>query len=92
MMMGTLKVLGAVAVLLTVGSTFVIEAYPPAAHAQTQGMKRRGERRDTRQTSRHVKHECNAKGGNSRAECRRQKHAVKHEGRTNGTPTVVTPH
>jgi hypothetical protein len=92
MMMGMLKVLSAVAVLLTAGSTFAIETYPLAAHAQTQGMTRRGERRDTRQTSRDVKHECNAHGANSRAECRHQKHSVKHEGRTNGTPTIVTPH
>lgn len=91
-MMGTLKVLSAVAVLLTVGSTFAIETYPLAAHAQTQGMTRRGERRDTRQTSRDVKHSCNAHSDKSRAECRHQKHSVKHEGRTNGTPTVVTPH
>jgi hypothetical protein len=55
-------------------------------------MTRRGERRDTRQTSRDVKHACNAQSDKSRAECRHQKHEVKHEGRTNGTPTVFTPH
>ena len=46
--MGSLKIVCALAVLATAGSTFAIETYPLAAHAQTQGMKRRGERRDTR--------------------------------------------
>ncbi len=91
-MMGTLKLLSTLAVLATVGSTFAIETYALTAHAQTPGMTRRGERRDTRQTSREVKHACNAHSEKSRAECRQQKHEVKHEGRTNGTPTIVTPH
>jgi len=91
-MMGTLKVLSTLAVLATVGSTFAIETYSLAAHAQTPGMTRRGERRDTRQTSRDVKHACNTSSEKSRAECRQQKHDVKQENRHNGTPTIVSPH
>ncbi len=90
--MRSLKIVCALAVLATAGSTFAIETYPLAAHAQTQGMKRRGERRDTRQESRATKHECNAASDKSRSECRQQKRDVKQEGRQNGTPTIVTPH
>ena len=81
--METSKILGALAALATFGSDLAISAYPVTAQAQTQGMQRRGERRDTRQTSREVKHECNANGGNSRAECRQTKREVKQTGRHN---------
>jgi hypothetical protein len=83
MKMETPKILGALAALATFGADFAISTYPVTAHAQTQGMQRRGERRDTRQTSREVKHECNANGGNSRAECRQTKREVKQTGRHN---------
>jgi hypothetical protein len=78
----------AFAVLATAGSTIAIETYPIAAHAQTQGMERRGERRDTRQTSRDVKHTCNASTDKSRAECRQGKHEVKQSGRHDTTPVT----
>jgi hypothetical protein len=75
-------ILGALAMLATAGSTFaIVSIYPQAAHAQTQGMEHRGERRGTRQDSRTVKHECNANTDKSRAECRQTKRHVKQEGR-----------
>jgi hypothetical protein len=49
-------------------------------------MQRRDERRDTRQESRDVKHECNANNQNSRAGCRQEKRDVKQSGRQ-GEPT-----
>ncbi len=79
--MHTLKVLGALAVAATIGAASVIIVYPLPADAQTQGMNRRGERRDTRQTSRDVKHQCNATSGNSRSECRQAKRSTKQAGR-----------
>jgi hypothetical protein len=79
--MHTLKILGALAVAATIGATSVIIVYPQPADAQTQGMNRRGERRDTRQTSRDVKHQCNATSGNSRSDCRQAKRSTKQAGR-----------
>ena len=79
--MQTLKILGALTVLATTGSTFAIGAYPQTAHAQTQGTERRDDRRDTRQTSRDVKQACKAGDEKSRAECRQGKREVKQEGR-----------
>ena len=73
--------LGALAMLITAGTTFTICTYPQIAHAQTQGMERRAERRGTRQRSREVKHACNAAEGKSRAECRQGKREVKQAGR-----------
>src|SRR5688500_17017687 len=60
MTMANLKIIGVLAALGTVGFTFAIGAYPPSAHAQTQGMDRRDDRRDTRQDSRDVKQACKA--------------------------------
>jgi hypothetical protein len=86
--MQTLNILGALATLATVGFTFAIDTYPQTAHAQTQGMERRSERRDTRQTSRDVKHTCNSSTDKSRAECRNAKHDVKQTGRQGETPAT----
>ena len=58
-----------------------IDAYQQAAYAQTTGMTRRQVRRDTRQQSRDVKHECNASAQASRAQCRHAKHTTKQVGR-----------
>jgi hypothetical protein len=77
----TVLLLGALAMLATTGVPIVISTYPQAAYAQTQGMNRRAERRDTRQGARTQKHECNAAGGNSRSECRQQKRTTKQAGR-----------
>jgi hypothetical protein len=92
--MQTLKVLSALAVLATVGSTFSISAYPLTAHAQTNGMERRGGRRDTRQDARDTKHECNASNEKSRSGCRQEKHHEKQTGRQTGHPdeNVSTSH
>ena len=49
--MANLRIIGVLVALGTVGFTFTIGAYPPSAHAQTQGMDRRDDRRDTRQDS-----------------------------------------
>jgi len=72
---------GAFAVLATSMPVVVISTYATTAQAQTQGMQRRGERRDTRQASRDVKHACNASTDASRAECRQTKREVKQAGR-----------
>ena len=42
--MANLRIIGVLAALGTVGFTFAIGAYPPSAHAQTQGMDRRDDR------------------------------------------------
>jgi hypothetical protein len=73
--------MGVIAVLTIVASTLTLSTYPQIAYAQTQGMDRRGDRRDTRQVSRSTKHACNAAGGSSRSECRQTKRDVKQEGR-----------
>jgi hypothetical protein len=73
--------LGALAMLATATPAIVISIYPVSVQAQTQGMNRRAERRDTRQTSRDVKHSCNASGQASRSECRQTKRGVKQQGR-----------
>lgn len=88
--MQTLKILGVVTVLATMGSTFAIGAYPQAAHAQTQGTERRDDRRDTRQTSRDVKQACKAGDEKSRSECRQGKRDVKQSGRHGETPAVTS--
>ncbi len=88
MIMKTLKILGALTMVATVGSTVVISTYPQTAHAQTQGGERRDERRDTRQTSRDVKQACKAGDEKSRAECRQGKHEVKQTGRQGESPTT----
>jgi len=84
--MQSLKNLGALAVLATVGAAFAISTYPQTACAQTQGMERRDDRRDTRQDSRDVKQACKAGDEKSRAECRGDKRDVKQEGRQGENP------
>jgi hypothetical protein len=75
--------LGALALLATVGLSVAIDTIPLPASAQTYGMQRRQERRNTRQGSRELKHQCNANGGSSRSECRQQKREMKQTGRQN---------
>jgi hypothetical protein len=87
-MMETLKILGALAVLAAVGSTFAASIYPQTARAQTQGMDRRDDRRDTRQDSRNAKQACKAGDEKSRADCRQEKHEVKQAGRQGETPAA----
>lgn len=82
------KILGALAVLAAIGSASATGTYPQTAHAQTQGMERRGERQDTRQTSRDVKQACKAGDEKSRPECRQGKHEVKQTGRQGETPAT----
>ena len=72
-----------IAALATFTPMLVLSTYPQAAYAQTQGMVRRDDRRDTRQVSRSTKHACNAAGGSSRSDCRQTKRTVKQEGRKN---------
>ena len=72
--------LGALAVLATGTPALVISTYPQVANAQTQGMERRAERRDTRHSARSAKQACKA-GDKSRAECRQTKRDVKQAGR-----------
>ena len=86
---GTLSALAAVA---AVSSTLAIGAYCETAHAQTQGMERRGERRDTRHESREAKQACKAGDEKSRAECRQTKHETKQAGRHDQpAPSAATP-
>jgi hypothetical protein len=75
--------LGALALLATMSLGIAIDTIPLPAQAQTYGMQRRQERRNTRQESRQQKHECNANGGSSRSECRQQKREMKQTGRQN---------
>ena len=85
----SLPFLGALGMLA--GSSLAIDAYLQTAHAQTQGMERRQNRRENRQNARDVKHECNAKEGTSRAECRQEKRDTKQEGRYGGNDQPATP-
>ena len=78
-----IPLLGALAMIATTGVPIVISTYPQAAYAQTHGMNRRAERRDTRQGARAEKHACNAAGGNSRSGCRQEKRNTKQAGRWN---------
>jgi hypothetical protein len=78
MWMKKLRILGAATMLAMAGVAFATDAY-----AQTQGMDRRADRRDTRQTARDVKHKCNASGQSSRSGCRQAKRSVKQQGRQN---------
>jgi hypothetical protein len=73
--------MGVIAVITTVAATLTLSTIPQTADAQTHGMNRRTDRRDTRQDSRTTKHDCNAAGGSSRSECRQTKRDVKQEGR-----------
>jgi hypothetical protein len=54
------------------------------AHAQTQGMQRRDQRRDNRDAARATKHACKAGDDKTNAECRQQKRHVKHNGPQGG--------
>jgi hypothetical protein len=74
--------LGALGLLLTMGTTVMIDTHHRPAHAQTAGMERREERRNARQQSRELKHECNASGQHARAECRQEKHHYKQSARS----------
>ena len=76
---------------LLAGSTLAIDGYLQTAHAQTPGMERREDRRANRQNSREVKHECNAAGDQSRAECRQEKRDTKQEGRYGGYDQPTSP-
>ncbi len=87
MIMQMLKILSLLVVFGSVGSGFAVSVYLQTAHAQTQGMERRDERRGTRQTSRDVKQACKA-GGDSRSECRQTKRDVKQEGRRHDAPAT----
>ena len=77
----SISCLGALAMLVTAGPAFVICTDPQAAQAQTRGMERRQDRRDTRQDARAEKHECTASGQSSRAGCRQEKRDTKQSGR-----------
>jgi hypothetical protein len=90
-----IPLIGALATLVTTGTPVVIGFYASVAHAQTQGMERREDRRGTRQGAREEKHECNASGDSSRAGCRQEKRDTKQTGReyragTNPAPNGVT--
>jgi len=91
MIMATLKILGAVAALATVGASLTIGPYPQTAQAQTQGSERRTDRRDTRQDSREVKQACKAGDEKTRSECRQGKRDVKQSGRQGETPPASEP-
>jgi hypothetical protein len=71
-----LKILTALAVLATAGVMTTTTIY-----AQTNGMDRRGDRRDDRQGARDEKQECKAGDEKSRPECRQDKRDTKQEGR-----------
>ena len=73
------------------GMALLTSAMPPPSDAQTEGMKRRADRRGDRndargtrqsgrETGRAAKHECIA-GDDSRAECRQQKRGIKQDAR-----------
>lgn len=51
------------------------------ASAQTQGMERRDDRRDTRQGARDTKQECRAGDEKTRPECRQEKRDTKQDAR-----------
>ena len=60
-------------------------------YAQTEGMDRRDDRRDTRAGARSVKQACKAGDEKTRAECRQEKHHTKQaarQGKTNEAPTA----
>jgi hypothetical protein len=84
--MQVLKTMGAIVVLAAVGPAFALSTYPQIAYAQTHGMNRPDDRRDTRQGARSAKQACKAGDEKSRSECRQTKRDVKLEGRRNGTP------
>jgi hypothetical protein len=69
-------------ILAAIGAmTLLGGAAAESAFAQTQGMGRRGDRRDNRQESRDVKQACKAGDEKTRPECREDKRDAKQEGR-----------
>jgi hypothetical protein len=72
----------ALAVLATSGVVM------PTANAQTNGMERRGDRRDNRDAGRDTKAACKAGDEKSRPECRQDKRDTKQEGRGNDQETT----
>ena len=55
-----------------------VAALSGVVQAQTQGMERRDDRRDTRAGARDAKHDCKAGDEKTRAECRQVKRTTKH--------------
>ena len=72
----------------SVCTLITVLALAGGAYAQTQGMQRRDDRRDARDTSRAVKNACKAGDDKTRAECRQQKHKVKQTSRQGGAPAA----
>ena len=78
-------------------AAIVMLAVVAPAYAQTQGMERRDEHRDSRAGGRAAKQACKAGDEKTRAECRQVKRTTKHhEGGSGGTaheapPTNPTP-
>ena len=70
--------------LSAIGALTLAGLVTETSYAQTSGMDRRGERRDTRQGSREEKRECKAGDEKSRPECRQDKRDTKQEERHDG--------
>ena len=62
-----------------------------SASAQTQGMERRDEHRDSRDQGRAAKQACKAGDEKSRAECRQVKRTTKHHEPTANTAPATKP-
>ena len=81
------RVTSALAVMVTL-------ACVAPTYAQTQGMERRDEHRDSRDAGRAAKQDCKAGDEKSRAECRGEKRDTKHgsdDAGTATTPPAPTP-
>jgi len=68
-----------------------VVTFASAAHAQTQGMERRGGRRDMRSDARGAKQACKAGDEKSRAECRQEKRGGKQDARHGTDQNPGTP-
>ena len=79
-------IFSALALLATAGVVMTTTAY-----AQTQGMERRGDRRDNRDEGREEKAACKAGDEKSRPECRQDKRDTKQEGRGEYDEKTETP-
>lgn len=79
-------IFNALALLATAGVVMTTTAY-----AQTQGMERRGDRRDNRDEGREEKAACKAGDEKSRPECRQDKRDTKQEGRGDDDEKTETP-